>query len=369
MCIVAMFFRRLSVSWEVGCPTSPTQYAVHSGGRVKPIQLSTIMMLPMTLSAPSSLPVITMPATLPLIALRPLALYSSSRASSRSITRCMRLERPPHQIGVQKSTMSAALIRATRPGQSSCLASWNRRPTGSVASESRTTVASTGASARSSSSTSSVSSPVLERSGSCLSDALRARTLSGASDGMPQRKQGLVLYTGPHPQGQGSWWRRQRQRVLRREEAAMAPAEGSLAEERVGHVGRVAVVAPVPLPGHLAADPPTLVHLHLAIGAVGVETGKRAPAGRGPVKAGAACRVETGRRQPLHRTGGPSTTRRTGRSQSVPRGVGDHVSGPEQSVAGSNRCPRSAPPRRGGGLAGGPRLRVHRYRGRRGPLG
>src|SRR5215471_4588234 len=53
------------------------------------------MMLPITLKAPSSLPVMTMPATLPLIALRPVALYSSSSASSRSIRRCMRLERPP----------------------------------------------------------------------------------------------------------------------------------------------------------------------------------------------------------------------------------------------------------------------------------
>jgi len=36
------------------------------------------MMLPMTLSAPSSLPVMTIPATFPLIALRPVALYSQS---------------------------------------------------------------------------------------------------------------------------------------------------------------------------------------------------------------------------------------------------------------------------------------------------
>src|SRR5678816_2239115 len=100
-----MFLSRLSRSSEVGCPTSPTQYAVHSGGSVNPIQLSTIMMLPMTLSAPSSLPVMTMPATLPLMALRPVALYSSSGASNRSMTRCMGLERPPHQIGVQKSMM------------------------------------------------------------------------------------------------------------------------------------------------------------------------------------------------------------------------------------------------------------------------
>jgi len=85
---------------------------VHSGGSVKPIQLRTIMILPITASAPSSLPVMTMPATLPLMALRPVALYSSSSASNRSMTRCIRLERPPHQIGVQNSTMSAALIRA-----------------------------------------------------------------------------------------------------------------------------------------------------------------------------------------------------------------------------------------------------------------
>ena len=46
MCIVATFARRLSRSCEGGCPTSPTQYAAHSGGRVKPIQVSTIMIVP-----------------------------------------------------------------------------------------------------------------------------------------------------------------------------------------------------------------------------------------------------------------------------------------------------------------------------------
>ena len=37
----------------------------------------------------------------------------------RSITRCMRLERPPHQIGVAKSTMSAAFTFVTTSGHSS----------------------------------------------------------------------------------------------------------------------------------------------------------------------------------------------------------------------------------------------------------
>src|SRR6516225_7653318 len=161
---------------------------------VKPMKLRTIIMLPMTLSAPSSLPVMTIPATLPLIALRPVLLYSSSSASSRSIRRCMRLERPPHQIGVQKSTMSASLIFVTRSGQSSSADSRKPSPTGSFASDKRNTLALIGASARISSSTRDASSPVLDNEGSCLRDAFSAKTLRGASDGMLQRNRGFVLY-------------------------------------------------------------------------------------------------------------------------------------------------------------------------------
>src|SRR5262245_9570588 len=194
VCIVAKFLSRFSRSSDGGCPTSPTQYAAHSGGSVNPIQLSTIMMLPITLSAPSSLPVITMPATFPLIALRPVALYSSSSASKRSMTRCIRLERPPHQMGVQKRTMSAALIFVTRRGQSSAGDSRKPSPTGSAASERRTISAAIGARARISSRTRAVSSPVLDGVGSCLRDALSASTLKGASEGITHGKRGFVLY-------------------------------------------------------------------------------------------------------------------------------------------------------------------------------
>src|SRR5262249_38189781 len=123
-------------------------------------------------------------------------LYSSSSASRRSIARCIKLERPPHQIGVQKSTTSASLILETSSGQSSSEASRKPRPTGSTASERRTTSTFVEARARISSSTRVASSPVLETAGSCLSDALSARTFKDASDGMTHRKQGLVLYTG-----------------------------------------------------------------------------------------------------------------------------------------------------------------------------
>ena len=51
-----------------------------------------------------------------------------------------------------------------------------------------------GPSARISSSTRDASSAVLDSSGSCLSEALSASTVNGSSDGMQQRKQGLVLY-------------------------------------------------------------------------------------------------------------------------------------------------------------------------------
>src|SRR5262249_13449168 len=107
-----------------------------------------------------------------------------------------RLERPPHQIGVQKSTMSAALIFVTRSGQSSSAASRKPSPTGSVASERRTTLTLIEARARISSSTREASSPVLDSVGSCFRDAFSAKTFRGASDGMLQRKRGLVLYIG-----------------------------------------------------------------------------------------------------------------------------------------------------------------------------
>src|SRR5204863_3479287 len=79
-------------------------------------------------------------------------------------------------------------------GQSSLAASRKLSPTGSVASQRRTTSALIGASARISSSTREASSPVLDSNGSCLRDALSASTFKGASDGILHRKRGLVLY-------------------------------------------------------------------------------------------------------------------------------------------------------------------------------
>jgi hypothetical protein len=58
---VALLRKRFSRSSAGGKPTSPTQYAAHSGGKVNPIRVRTIMIEPIVLSAPSSLPVTTMP--------------------------------------------------------------------------------------------------------------------------------------------------------------------------------------------------------------------------------------------------------------------------------------------------------------------
>src|SRR5262245_66427610 len=60
------------------------------GGQRETLQLSTIMMLPITDRPPSSLRVITMPALLPIHPLRPGALYSSSTAARRAIARGVR---------------------------------------------------------------------------------------------------------------------------------------------------------------------------------------------------------------------------------------------------------------------------------------
>ena len=53
-----------------------------------------------------------------------------------------------------------------------------------------------GAIARISSKTSDVSYPVLETVGSCFNEALSARIISGAPDGMLHRKHCFVLYIG-----------------------------------------------------------------------------------------------------------------------------------------------------------------------------
>ena len=198
MCIVAMFLSRFSRSCEVGCPTSPTQYAAHSGGSVKPIQLRTIMMLPMTLSAPSSLPVITMPATLPLIgaAAGGAVLLVERVEPFDDALHQARTAAPPDRRAEQHDVRGLDLRDEVRPvifGRLAEAESDRQRRVREAHD-----VVFTGASARISSRTSDASSPVFDSSGSCFSDAFSASTLRGASDGMTHGKRGLVLYTARH---------------------------------------------------------------------------------------------------------------------------------------------------------------------------
>src|SRR5262245_54745792 len=126
-------------------------------------------------------------------------MYSSSSASRRSIRRCIRLERPPHQIGVAKITMSAALILSTTEGQSSSSLSRKPRPTGRSRSDTRidSTVRFLCRSFMAAT-TRSATSCVFDVVGLCLSEALRTSARSGTSGaGMSHSAHGLVLYMQP----------------------------------------------------------------------------------------------------------------------------------------------------------------------------
>src|SRR6266496_297961 len=123
-------------------------------------------------------------------------MYSSSSESRRSMTRCIRLDRPPHQIGVAKISASEVLILPTISGQSSSGPSRKPSPVGIMWSASRI-ISPWMPYGFMKSRTSWATSPVFEISGERFSDAFRTRTFKGLSaGGIAHSPHGLVLYIG-----------------------------------------------------------------------------------------------------------------------------------------------------------------------------